>query len=488
MLQVGIFTSNELTADGDEYVSTKISPKGEEKVTPDGHLLGDREYRIHTFNLPGRGNRLYMMATECAKELNYRDSYLLFNKNKSLYKMIASQKDKETLIAAGLLPYSFRSRQIALVTARSMFRQFGARVIRNGKRVRDDYWEERAVEQGMTENDPVPNDKKHHPAHSSAGSSGYPSIGGGPSAANTMGHHQPVPAHQPSPYKTRNSTPGAAPILSHHTRHQASETAAIGSTGSGITSIGVTGSLSSIFIPGASITGSIDYPDPAYSSMRSHARLTKHKLGVELAHQALDSQHAVVKFNTYLGKQRRERAKTWGRFWGLRQEQFTKHITPDGIRELIRGYYENKIELIDQEEDALVAQMMQLVKIPPQGAFDVPPQQQALMPDPPLVAAKNQPPQESKPPMMAQPHHPGMPMVQAQPQPQVQPQMMPQQRMAPQPAPRGRPPLQKNIQQPQQQMYMPQQQPQPQPQQQQPQQWMQQNWRNPQFQGQYYNP
>ena len=94
-----------------------------------------------------------MLATECARVLVYRDSYLLFNKNRSLHKIIANQVEKDHLINEGILPYSYRSRQIAMVTARSMFRQFGARIITNGRRVRDDYWEFKARKQGFTEDD-----------------------------------------------------------------------------------------------------------------------------------------------------------------------------------------------------------------------------------------------------------------------------------------------------------------------------------------------
>jgi chromatin structure-remodeling complex protein RSC7 len=94
-----------------------------------------------------------MLATECARVLGYRDSYLLFNKNRSLYKIIANQVEKDHLVQQEILPFSYRSRQIAIVTARSMFRQFGSRVIVNGRRVRDDYWETKARKQGFTEAD-----------------------------------------------------------------------------------------------------------------------------------------------------------------------------------------------------------------------------------------------------------------------------------------------------------------------------------------------
>ncbi|KAF2461081.1 chromatin remodelling complex Rsc7/Swp82 subunit-domain-containing protein [Lineolata rhizophorae] len=146
-------TTDQLNPDGDEYIPREIDEAGEKKVSPSGHPLDGREYRCRTFLVPKRGDKLFMLATECARVLGYRDSYLLFNKNRSLYKIIATQAEKDDLIAQEILPYSYRSRQIAIVTARSMFRQFGSRLIVNGRRVRDDYWESKARKQGFTEED-----------------------------------------------------------------------------------------------------------------------------------------------------------------------------------------------------------------------------------------------------------------------------------------------------------------------------------------------
>ncbi|KAJ5158737.1 Chromatin-remodelling complex RSC SWI/SNF subunit Rsc7/Swp82 [Penicillium coprophilum] len=137
----------------DEYIPKEFDEAGDTKADPMGYLQGGREYKCRTFRVPLRGNKLFMLATECARVLNYRDSYLLFNKNRSLHKIIASQIEKDDLIQQDILPYSYRSRQIAIVSARSMFRQFGSRVIVNGRRVRDDYWETKARKQGFTEDD-----------------------------------------------------------------------------------------------------------------------------------------------------------------------------------------------------------------------------------------------------------------------------------------------------------------------------------------------
>ncbi|KAH8675905.1 chromatin remodelling complex Rsc7/Swp82 subunit-domain-containing protein [Xylariales sp. PMI_506] len=146
-------TTDQLGPGGDEYLPREIDEAGEKKVMNNGQLLGGREYRCRTFLVPNRGDKLFMLATECARVLGYRDSYLLFNKNRSLFKIIANQVEKDDLVAQEILPFSYRSRQIAIVTARSMFRQFGSRVIVNGRRVRDDYWEGKARKQGFTEAD-----------------------------------------------------------------------------------------------------------------------------------------------------------------------------------------------------------------------------------------------------------------------------------------------------------------------------------------------
>ncbi|KAL4809599.1 chromatin remodelling complex Rsc7/Swp82 subunit-domain-containing protein [Aspergillus unguis] len=146
-------TTDQLNEARDEYIPKEFDDAGEKKVDADGNLQGDREYRCRTFTVPLRGKKLFMLATECARVLSYRDSYLLFNKNRSLHKIIATQIEKDDLIQQDILPYSYRSRQIAIVSARSMFRQFGSRVIVNGRRVRDDYWESKARKQGFTEED-----------------------------------------------------------------------------------------------------------------------------------------------------------------------------------------------------------------------------------------------------------------------------------------------------------------------------------------------
>ncbi|KAK9460689.1 chromatin remodelling complex Rsc7/Swp82 subunit-domain-containing protein [Lipomyces oligophaga] len=164
-IPVSDHTTDRLNSEGDEYTIKLIDPEGEKKVASDGTLLGGRQYRMRVFKLPQHGDKLFMMATECAKELQYRDSYLLFNKNKCLYKVIATQTDKEALIEMGNLPYAYRSRQIGIVSARSMFRHFGSLCVVDGHRVKDDYFEQRARDDGYTENDLAVEKKTSHPSY-----------------------------------------------------------------------------------------------------------------------------------------------------------------------------------------------------------------------------------------------------------------------------------------------------------------------------------
>jgi hypothetical protein len=146
-------TTDQLNPEGDEFIIREVDENGDKKVSPNGSLLGGRQYKTRIFHMPKHGDKFFMLATECAKVLGYRDSYLLFNKNRSLFKIIANQEEKNDLIDQGVLPASYRSRQIAIVSARSMYRQFGSRMVMNGRRVRDDYWEAKAIKQGFTEED-----------------------------------------------------------------------------------------------------------------------------------------------------------------------------------------------------------------------------------------------------------------------------------------------------------------------------------------------
>lgn len=123
----------------DDEVALPEDPEGETKVGKMGHLKGGRDYRVRTFTILGRGDRLYMLSTEPARCTGFRDSYLFFTKHQRLYKIIVDESEKHDLIAREIIPHSYKGRAIGVVTARSVFREFGARIIIGGRKIIDDY-------------------------------------------------------------------------------------------------------------------------------------------------------------------------------------------------------------------------------------------------------------------------------------------------------------------------------------------------------------
>lgn len=134
--------------------------EGETKVDKMGVLQGGRQYRVRTFKIDGRGDRLYMLSTEPARCVGFRDSYLFFAKHMQLYKIIVDEHEKHALIDADVIPHSYKGRAIGVVTARSVFREFGARIVVGGKRIIDDYYVTAAKERGDIEGEIAdPNDR-----------------------------------------------------------------------------------------------------------------------------------------------------------------------------------------------------------------------------------------------------------------------------------------------------------------------------------------
>ena len=144
----------------DDEVELPEDSEGERKVTKNGELLDDREYRVRTFKIEGKGDRLYMLSTEPARCIGFRDSYLFFQKHKQLYKIIIAEEAKKDLIDRGIIPHSYKGRAIGVVTARSVFREFGAKIVVGGKKVTDDYSVAEARARGDVEGEyAVPEDE-----------------------------------------------------------------------------------------------------------------------------------------------------------------------------------------------------------------------------------------------------------------------------------------------------------------------------------------
>jgi chromatin structure-remodeling complex protein RSC7 len=144
----------------DDEIVLPDDPEGEEKVDKNGNLLGGREYRVRTFTIMNRGKKLFMLSTEPARCCGFRDSYLFFTKHMSLHKVIVEEDEKRDLIDRDVIPHSYKGRAIGVVTARSVFREFGARIVVGGKKVIDDYWGQAARDRGDVEGEIAdPNDR-----------------------------------------------------------------------------------------------------------------------------------------------------------------------------------------------------------------------------------------------------------------------------------------------------------------------------------------
>ena len=126
----------------------KRQPKGHTKIDENGVLQGGRQFRMKTFKLLGHGDQLFMVSTEPARLVGFRDSYLLFKTHRSLFKKVCTNEEKMDLIDRAIIPNSYKGRSVNLVAARSIFREFGAKMIIDGKKVIDDFWEQRAIERG----------------------------------------------------------------------------------------------------------------------------------------------------------------------------------------------------------------------------------------------------------------------------------------------------------------------------------------------------
>ena len=144
----------------DDEVELPEDPEGETKVDKMGHLQDGREYRVRVFTISGKGDRLYMLSTEPARCIGFRDSYLFFQKHRQLFKIILPEEAKRDLIERNIIPHSYKGRAIGVVTARSVYREFGARIIIGGKKIIDDYQVAAARANGDVEGElAVPDDR-----------------------------------------------------------------------------------------------------------------------------------------------------------------------------------------------------------------------------------------------------------------------------------------------------------------------------------------
>lgn len=134
-----------------------------------------------------------MLSTEPARCTGFRDSYLFFTKHQNLYKIIVDDQEKRDLIDRDIIPNSYKGRAIGVVTARSVFREFGARIVIGGRRIIDDYEVQAARERGDVEGDLIePNDRLPKPGEQ-YNKNQYVAWHGASSVYHTSGPSLPAP-------------------------------------------------------------------------------------------------------------------------------------------------------------------------------------------------------------------------------------------------------------------------------------------------------
>ncbi|KAL7421619.1 chromatin structure-remodeling complex subunit RSC7 [Cryptotrichosporon argae] len=136
----------EYTVGEDELVLPEDA-KGNTKIDADGHLLGGREYKFTAFTSPSRANsrRLYALTIDAARACGYTDSLAFLRRCPQIIKLPCNGAEREMLIECGRIQGNLKHRIITMVALRNVYKLMGARLVKGGKWVTDDYNEEQAL-------------------------------------------------------------------------------------------------------------------------------------------------------------------------------------------------------------------------------------------------------------------------------------------------------------------------------------------------------
>ncbi|KAJ2851205.1 hypothetical protein J3B02_003588 [Coemansia erecta] len=132
----------------DEYPASssdeeeEVDAEGESKIDHLGYLQGNREFICPVVRSPFRRNqnRQYILTMDCCRFTGARDSYMLFKQHPRMRRVETTQKERDMLAESKMIPKVTRFRPIAMITARTAFREFGALIVKNGRYIVDDYW------------------------------------------------------------------------------------------------------------------------------------------------------------------------------------------------------------------------------------------------------------------------------------------------------------------------------------------------------------
>lgn len=113
--------------------------EGEKKVDEFGRLKDGREYRIKTIKIRARSEQLFMISFEVARCFGSLETNRFFNQHTRLQQIVLTDQERQQLARHRILPQHAKENEVSVVTARSVFREFGAQVIVGGRAVIDDY-------------------------------------------------------------------------------------------------------------------------------------------------------------------------------------------------------------------------------------------------------------------------------------------------------------------------------------------------------------
>lgn len=160
----------------DDELILPDDPKGDTKIDAEGHLLGGREYKLVTFTSPTRKNpnRVYALTIDAARACGYTDSLAFLRRCPQIVKLSCSPEEREMLIEVGRITGNLKHRMVTMVAMRNVYKLMGARLVKDGKWVDDDYDEERALKDCETHGY-----KPHGPVtEEELAQNQYPSAGG----------------------------------------------------------------------------------------------------------------------------------------------------------------------------------------------------------------------------------------------------------------------------------------------------------------------
>ncbi|TYJ54575.1 hypothetical protein B9479_004804 [Cryptococcus floricola] len=132
---------------GDDELVVANDPKGDTKIDECGRLLGGREYKPVTFTSTERRNpdRLYALTIDAARACGYGDSLAFLRRYPTILKLSCTAGERLKLIDLNRISGNLKHRQVTMVALRNVYKAMGAKVVKNGRHVVDDYYEDRAA-------------------------------------------------------------------------------------------------------------------------------------------------------------------------------------------------------------------------------------------------------------------------------------------------------------------------------------------------------